>query len=411
MTEVREAAFKVLARLEKAGHQAYLVGGCVRDRLLGMEPADYDIATDARPERVQALFPKTVATGLKHGTVTVLMDGQSVEVTTFRRETGYRDHRRPDRVRFVTELRQDLSRRDFTVNAMAEDRRGRLHDPFNGAADLKQGVIRTVGRAEDRFAEDALRMIRALRFSAQLGFRLEKKTRTALERQKPLLRHLAVERVTGELEKVWKAEEPSRALRPLWEMELFPHLPPFAAWGVPVPAPRIPFIRVDTAKTRRARWSLFLHLCGVKGEEAERRLSSFRLSANEVRAISTIHRLAVNWDLSPQDVVTGKKRLLRHGFEPLEAALTAAARIRGWESAEEAVLRSALHRWHREMPVHRLEELRLNGQELIRALHQPPGPWVGSVLQSLLEKAALGEVPNEREALIREGRRLVEPNT
>src|SRR5699024_7422649 len=164
MNHSARACDQVMALLEAAGYRAYQVGGCVRDRLLGKEPEDYDVTTDARPEQIQSLFPKTFATGIAHGTVTVLQDRVAVEVTTFRKETGYSDHRRPDQVIFVSHLNQDLVRRDFTINAIAMDRRGNIFDPFGGRKDLTEKVIRTVGPATDRFAEDALRMVRALRF-------------------------------------------------------------------------------------------------------------------------------------------------------------------------------------------------------------------------------------------------------
>ena len=145
------AANAVLEQLERAGFQAYLVGGCVRDFLLRQEPTDYDVATDATPQQVQGLFPHTVATGIAHGTVTVLSKEAPIEVTTFRVETAYSDGRRPDQVRFVSRLEEDLARRDFTINAMAQDRRGQIYDPFNGRKDLAQKRIRAVGDPEQRF--------------------------------------------------------------------------------------------------------------------------------------------------------------------------------------------------------------------------------------------------------------------
>lgn len=167
MIEIPEYAAQVLRTLESNGFEAWCVGGCVRDSLLGRTPQDWDAATSALPEQVMELFGgQARPTGLRHGTVTVRSGGQNVEVTTFRTDGTYRDGRRPDSVTFTRSLREDLSRRDFTVNAMAADVRGALSDPFGGRDDLRAGILRCVGRAEDRLAEDALRILRGLRFCA-----------------------------------------------------------------------------------------------------------------------------------------------------------------------------------------------------------------------------------------------------
>ena len=220
-----QAALSIVKELREAGFQAYLVGGCVRDRLLGKEPEDYDVCTDARPDQVEALFPRTIATGIRHGTVTVIAAGHPVEVTTFRVEGAYRDGRRPDHVRFVGRVEEDLARRDFTINAMAQDPEGAIIDPFGGRRDLERRVIRTVGAAEDRFREDALRMVRAVRLAAQLEFSLHPETEAAIRRMAPDLARLSVERVTQELEKVWKARRPSRAVASLFRLGMMEHLP------------------------------------------------------------------------------------------------------------------------------------------------------------------------------------------
>ena len=171
-------AMPVLQRLEDAGFEAYFVGGSVRDVLLDRHVHDIDITTSAYPEEVKELFEKSIDTGIKHGTVTVLYEGESYEITTFRTESGYQDFRRPDHVTFVQNLDEDLKRRDFTINALAMDIRGQIIDPFNGVEDLKKRVIRAVGNPETRFHEDGRRMMRAVRFMSQLEFKLERKNRT-----------------------------------------------------------------------------------------------------------------------------------------------------------------------------------------------------------------------------------------
>ena len=198
----------ILRELENAGYAAYFVGGCVRDTLLGRQIHDWDVTTNARPEQVMAIFPRCIPTGIRHGTVTVLLEDGAYEVTTFRTDGVYRDARHPEQVRFVEELYEDLSRRDFTMNAMAMDAAGSITDPFDGRADLQDRCIRCVGEPEKRFREDALRMLRALRFSAQLGFAVERETARAIAVCAPLCAALSAERVRDELEKTLLSERP-----------------------------------------------------------------------------------------------------------------------------------------------------------------------------------------------------------
>ncbi len=193
----------VLERLERAGYEAYAVGGCVRDILMGKAPHDWDVTTSALPQETMALFDHfAIPTGLQHGTVTVRSGGLSCEVTTFRTDGDYPDHRHPAAVTFTHSLREDLARRDLTVNAMAMDIRGTLHDPFGGQADIRRRVLRCVGQPERRFREDALRILRTLRFSATLGFAIEEDTHQALRSQCGDLRYVAAERVREELTKL-----------------------------------------------------------------------------------------------------------------------------------------------------------------------------------------------------------------
>ena len=203
-----QTALKIIRRLNEAGYPSYLVGGCVRDLLLGRELHDWDIATAAAPEVVQSLFDTCIPTGLRHGTVTVLQDGKSFEVTTFRTDGAYTDSRHPDGVSFVRRPEEDLARRDFTVNAMAMDARGEILDPFGGREDLKRGILRCVGDPQTRFCEDALRMLRALRFRAQLGFTVHRDTMAALTLCAPLTETLSAERVRDELEKTLLSPRP-----------------------------------------------------------------------------------------------------------------------------------------------------------------------------------------------------------
>src|SRR5271154_6450625 len=191
------------ARLQAAGHEAYLVGGCVRDLVTGRAPQDWDVATQAVPAEVQRLFRKVIPTGIAHGTVTVLFPGGQVEVTTYRVEAGYADGRRPDRVEFRRDLVEDLARRDFTINAMAFDpRAGELRDPFDGLQDLDRRTVRCVGDAVARFGEDGLRPLRAVRFATVLDFELEERTEAAIPGALEVFRKVAPERVRDEFLKL-----------------------------------------------------------------------------------------------------------------------------------------------------------------------------------------------------------------
>jgi tRNA nucleotidyltransferase (CCA-adding enzyme) len=192
----------VIHTLNKNSYQAFIVGGCVRDALLGIEPKDWDITTDALPYEIKNIFEKTIDTGLKHGTVTVLTHNQSIEVTTYRIEGKYSDHRRPDKVIFTSHLEQDLARRDFTINSIAYHPQKGIIDPFKGIYDLNKGIIRAVGDADKRFEEVALRMLRALRFSAQLGFKIDADTMESIKKKKTLINSISKERIRNELENI-----------------------------------------------------------------------------------------------------------------------------------------------------------------------------------------------------------------
>lgn len=217
--QIPEKVNKIIRTLAAAGHEAYAVGGCVRDAVLGREPADWDITTSASPQEVKALFARTIDTGIQHGTVTVMLGREGFEVTTYRVDGEYEDGRHPKQVRFTKSLLEDLKRRDFTINAMAYSEETGLIDEFDGIGDLERGIVRCVGEARERFTEDALRMMRAVRFSAQLGFELEEHTRKAIHDLHDNLRKVSAERIQTELIKLLTSPYPQRMLD-LWETGL-----------------------------------------------------------------------------------------------------------------------------------------------------------------------------------------------
>lgn len=220
-----KTAIEIIGKLKAAGFEAYLVGGAVRDLLLGKDPKDFDVATSADPLQVKELFSRTVDTGIQHGTVLVLQNGTGVEVTTFRTEGNYSDHRRPDAVQFVKSLDQDLERRDFTVNAMAMTEDMEIIDLFGGKKDLEDKIIRAVGDPDRRFQEDALRMLRAVRFSGQLDFSIDDGTLASIKSNAQLIRAVAVERLKLELDKIMANRHAVRSIDYLIISGLAEHLP------------------------------------------------------------------------------------------------------------------------------------------------------------------------------------------
>lgn len=205
---ISDGARAVLAKLYAAGYDAYVVGGAVRDSVMGKAPHDYDIATNALPQQVKTVFKTTIDTGLSHGTVTVVEGGVGYEVTTYRQESGYSDSRHPDSVSFVDSIIEDLRRRDFTINAMCCRPETGVCDYFGGLSDIAARLVRTVGNPEERFCEDALRMLRAVRFAAVLGFEIEESTAAAIRKCAVLIRKVSAERILGEMNKILLSDNP-----------------------------------------------------------------------------------------------------------------------------------------------------------------------------------------------------------
>lgn len=350
-----EYVLNILRTLGSAGHEAVLAGGCVRDSLLGRRPSDWDVASSAMPEEVLALFPRCVPTGIKHGTVTVLSHGGKVEVTTFRAEGAYSDHRRPDSVAFGCPLEADLARRDLTVNAMAMDVAGRLTDPFGGRADLERGLLRCVGEPERRFDEDALRMLRTLRFSAQLGFDIEPRTLEAIRALAPLAASLSAERVRDELVKTLRSPRPDA----VWSLVDFRLLDAYLAPG-DAAAERCPLAPLPIY-ARPARFCLALE-CGGYIMSTSTLLTALRFDSVTVRttsaAVEVLKSGRRDW-----------KRLLRDYGEA--AVLAAHPKSR----ALREVLRSG-ECWT-------LSGLAIGGAELMRLGYS--GPELGRELDRLLD--------------------------
>ncbi len=210
--QIPEKVDYIIRKLKKNGHEGYAVGGCVRDRILGREPGDWDITTSAKPDEVKQIFTRTIDTGIQHGTVTVMVDGEGFEVTTYRVDGDYEDHRHPTSVEFTPNLEEDLKRRDFTINAMAYNPHVGMVDLFDGMGDIERRCIRCVGEPRERFSEDALRMLRGVRFAGQLGFEVEDKTLCAMKELAPTIQNVSAERIRVELTKLLLSNTPERLM-------------------------------------------------------------------------------------------------------------------------------------------------------------------------------------------------------
>jgi len=361
---------RIVEILEQAGYEAYFVGGCVRDQLLGRPVHDWDITTSALPEQIMACFPHCIPTGLQHGTVTVLEDQTQAEVTTFRCDGGYTDGRHPEQVTFVRSLREDLARRDFTVNAMAMDQNDTVTDLYGGREDLRLGIIRCVGDPDRRFQEDALRMLRALRFAAQLGFAIEAQTLTAIQANSSLCAKLSVERIRDELEKTLLSDRPGFAGQMI-RLGLLLRFGLTEDRGLSALA--------DLPQERAVRWAGFCRLY------PELDLMLLRLDKK------TAHTAMVAAALPcPHDRLAWKRMIASHGAEV--ARIVAALWNRSVEA--EAVLACG--------ECMRIKELAVSGRDLPFL----QGAAVGQCLNRLLEHVLQNPEDNVRDTLLQLAVRL-----
>lgn len=388
----------LLDALHGAGHAAYAVGGCVRDSLLGLDPHDWDLCTSARPEQVMALFgeEKCIPTGLQHGTVTVKQGGRLYETTTFRTEGAYSDGRHPDAVCFVPDVREDLARRDFTINAMAYSAEEGLIDPFGGRDDLAAHLVRAVGEPERRFEEDALRILRLYRFAARFGFAIDPATGAAARALGPHLDCVSAERIQEELLKLLAAPRPGSYLEPAVLAVVLPELEPekqperFAELCRTID-------RIEpTAENVPARLAALLCPLGEAGaRKALRKLKCSNALTDEVTALE---REAPGTPGSEMQL-TAKRLLGRYELQTIQR-LTALCSARHPEQAEAfAALRAEAERLTAENACCRVSQLAVNGRDLMAAGVRP-GPGLRQVLNALLEAVITGQTPNEKDALL-----------
>lgn len=410
---LEQGALKIIKTLMDQGYEAYLVGGCVRDKQLKRPVKDYDIATSALPERVESLFARTIPTGLQHGTVTVVIEGQPYEVTTFRKEDVYENHRRPSEVQYIDSLYEDLRRRDFTMNAMALDYEGKLLDPFHGTEDIRNGILRCVGEASERFAEDALRMLRCVRFAAEYRLIVEDQTWKALCENAPLLKHIAMERVRMEMERMVAGASPNRALELLVSSDVL------LSTKVPLHLAELRSLTdirdISLLTHPLERWTYLYLSLGIEAGAVEEELRSMTLSKQQIDGIrlpiAAAARLGMELGESSEQNAEAVERqwklaAVQYGKESLLSLAriltvdSSAARFVGLNQQVSELCAAEGARWIEEIPVDKVAGLAISGGELIARMAVPAGPWVASVLQYLLKQAALGELANEKETLL-----------
>ena len=432
MIETKTGAAEIIKALKSRGFAAYLVGGCVRDSLLGLRPDEWDITTAAAPEQVTKLFQRTAPTGLDYGTVTVLLPDGQYEVTTFRSDEKYVDGRHPINVRFTDNIHKDLARRDFTINALAYDpETGALIDDFDGQADLKNKVIRSVGDPVERFSEDGLRPVRACRFAAKLGFSIENKTFEAIGKTLEIVKKVAAERLHDELVKLLGAEKPSIGLELMRRSGLLKIILPELEDGYGVEQPpqfhkydvyRHGLFACDAAPRNdpSLRLAVLLHDIGkpackvdftfynhdqtgaATAESLMRRLKFGNADIERVKNLVANHMFDYSAEWSDSAVRRFLRRIGGVGnaadlFVLRRADAEAMIKVNNGEYLVE--LQKRIDRIIEEEHALHVIDLKVNGNDVMTILKIKPGPKVGQVLNDLLEKVLDDPKLNDRDKL------------
>ena len=386
---------QIINTLIEHGYDAYIVGGCVRDAILGKEPNDWDITTSAKPQEVKSLFRKTVDTGIAHGTVTVIINHEGYEVTTYRIDGEYQDGRHPNSVEFTGNLVEDLKRRDFTINAMAYNQVSGLVDAFDGISDLEKGVIRCVGNPLERFEEDALRMLRCIRFSAGLGFEIEAYTWHAIEQLAPNIEKISKERIQVELDKLLLSKQPEK-IAYVYETGLSDYI--FTELNRLKDLDKMEEVLTLLHKVESnhyLRWGALLYL--TDGGRCKEILKDLRF---DNRTIDTVSKLVEALKLPvPKDIVETRKSMNQVGTEiypywiAMEQALERHSEpmLQEWNTYYQQVIEN--------QECISLKQLAVNGKDII-AMGVPRGNQVGEILAKLLNAVLEEPKLNDREKLV-----------
>ena len=424
-----EGAAELLDTLHRAGYAAYVVGGCVRDSLLGLTPHDWDLCTSALPQQGMELFgeEKCIPTGLQHGTVTVKQGGGLYEITTFRTEGTYTDGRHPDEVHFVPDVREDLARRDFTINAMAYNEKEGLVDPFGGQTDLQSGILRAVGVPHRRFTEDALRILRLYRFAARFGFAIDPPTAQAAQELCAHLDCVSVERIEEELAKLLSAPAPAAYLDEKILGVVLPELSPEAL------AAAKPVVDACPAGERALPVRLAALLLSLGEGGTRRTLRRLRCSNACIEETAVLVREArgrdgsfsedrpLGWDpvaegnragdgmarivseekatVTPGFTIYARRRLGQYGLKTVQRLAALGTALQPEHAADFAALSELAEQLDADGVCCRVSQLAVNGRDLMAA-GVPAGPGIRKLLEALLDGVIREEYPNERQALL-----------
>ena len=405
-------AAALLDTLHAAGYAAYAVGGCVRDSLLGRTAHDWDLCTSALPQQVMELFgaEQCIPTGLQHGTVTIKYGGQLYETTTFRTEGSYTDGRHPDAVQFVPDVREDLARRDFTINAMAYNEAEGLVDPFGGQADLQNGLLRAVGEPQQRFTEDALRILRLYRFAARFGFALDAATARAARQLAPHLDCISAERIQEELAKLLAAPQPGAYLEPAVLAVVLPELTPAALEAAKPVVDACP----AGEENLPVRWAALL---GALGETDTRRvLKRLRCSNACIEETAVLVRETAGEGVCrsfseekasahPGDIHL-RQLLGRYGLCTVERLCALCAALHPQNAPACALAAQRARQLEADGVCCRVSQLAVNGRDLMAA-GIPAGPALRRVLEALLDGVIRAEYPNEKPALLAAAQKII----
>ncbi len=376
----------ILEKIHESGEEAYIVGGCVRDAIMGMKPEDYDITTSGQPEHIKSLFRKTIDTGLEHGTVTILLGGEGYEVTTYRIEGKYEDYRRPTEVKFTRMLAEDLLRRDFTINAMAYNQFEGIIDLYNGQEDIKRKLLRCVGHPEDRFNEDALRMLRAIRFSAKLDFDIEEATYAAMKKYAYLIEYVSAERIYTEMTKTLLSKEPWR-IEELANCGLIQHILP--EWIITLEDSSVYEQLTRVPDTLHLRWAVYLSAILSAYEHHPKQSDMIKHILKELRFDNkTSHKVNVLISHAKNEITVDKVSIRKQAslIGPLMLYdLLMFKEAKGYITSSEFLkIRELLDEIIRDNDCLSIKALDISGKDLIEMGIQQ-GQRVGQILQELLE--------------------------
>ena len=365
------SAINILEKFNEAGYEAYLVGGCVRDYLLNDDFSDIDITTNALPDEVKQIFKKSIDTGIQHGTVTILINGDSFEVTTFRTEDDYIDHRTPEKVEFVSDLKEDLDRRDFTINAMALDSKGKLYDYHCGEKDLRNKIIKTVNNPNERFFEDALRMLRAFRFSSKLGFEIEENTLKAIKNNAELIKFVSIERIVNEFRKLLPGKGNKRSLELLLDSKLNNYIPFLDEVSKIIDFSNYTFCQ-----------SLYI-LSNINDISFEK-LKELKLSNKEIKQIKIYEK--INEDFSSNIPL----EIILYNYDVNDVTFIASySNYCDKEDIEKIKL-----------PIKSFNDIAITSMEIISIIDKPAGPWIKEIIKKLEEDIILYKIDNTKKDIL-----------